>query len=62
MTNKELSSAVRAILKENGYKTSDFSISSRYAGYEQSCNITIKNPAINRKKIEDLRVQILIAD
>ena len=27
MTNKELSSAVRAILKENGYKTSDFSIS-----------------------------------
>ena len=54
MTNKELSSAVRAILKENGYKPSDFSISSRYAGYEQSCNIAIKNPAINRKKIEDL--------
>lgn len=54
MTNKELNQAIRNELKEAGYKTKDFSISVRDAGYSTSVRIKIKSPYINRKEVEKL--------
>lgn len=52
--NKNISLQVRKELKEHGFKTRDFKVSVRDAGYSTSLYVTIKNPCINKKDIETM--------
>ena len=54
MDNKELSNAIIKELKAAGYNRKDFSIRSYYAGYEQACRITIKNPLVRVSEVEKI--------
>lgn len=58
MTNKELSQAIRAQLKSNGYTNRDVAISVRSSGYaDRYIKAIIKNPRINRYDIEHILKQ-----
>lgn len=54
MTNKEMNAAIKKELKETGYNTRDFSVSVKDCGYSTCIKIRIKNPEIDRGKIENL--------
>ena len=54
ITNKEMSLSIRRELKENGYNIKDFKVSVKDSGYNTAIKITIKNPHINKKGIENI--------
>ena len=54
MTNKELSQAIRKVIKNSGYNTRDFSIRVRDSLYDTAVNVKIKNPKIRKSEIEKI--------
>ena len=51
MGNKELSAAIREDLKKAGIPKSAYSIRVRYAGYEQSVSVRVKDITINLDRV-----------
>lgn len=54
MTNKELGSAIRKELKENGITRKDISVRVRDSLYDTAVYITIKNPMIRKSDVEKI--------
>ncbi len=53
LTNKELRQAIRNLLKEKGIKRNDVSVRVS-GGYSSAVNITVKNPKISRRQVEQI--------
>lgn len=53
LTNKELGQAIRNLLKEKGIKRNDVSVRVS-GGYSSAVNITVKNPKISRRQVEQI--------
>lgn len=53
-TNRELSTEIKAILKQNGIKRNEVSVRVSDCGYSTSINIKIKVPTISRRMIQKL--------
>ena len=54
MTNKERTQAIKAELKKAGYGTKQVSIRSRYCGYSDATDITVKDLNCNIEKIRKI--------
>lgn len=54
MTNMELSKAIRADLKAAGIPKSAYSISVKYAGYETSVSVRVKDLSINMHRFDNV--------
>lgn len=52
MTNKEMSTAIRKELKDNGFK--GVTVSVKDSGYDTAITVKIKNPSVNRIEVENL--------
>lgn len=52
MTNKELSTSIKAELKAAGYNVRDFRVSVKNCGYSTSAHVYIKSPTVNRLDVE----------
>lgn len=54
MTNREIGAAIKKELKAAGYNAKDFKVSVKASGYDTAAYITVKNPGVNRCKVENL--------
>lgn len=54
MTNREIGAAIKKELKAAGYNVKDFKVSVKTSGYDTAAYITVKNPGVNRCKVENL--------
>lgn len=54
MTNREIGAAIKKELKAAGYNAKDFKVSVKASGYDTAAYITVKNPGVNRCKVENV--------
>lgn len=62
MSNKEAGATVRKALKAAGFATRDISVRVRDAGYNTSVRVTVKNPRISLKAVEQVTRQFSEVD